>query len=438
MTLISGCGGKVATVSSGADALGSTQQPDSGSDVGPSAIDGSVGLTDAGLDSIGSETVVDSSTTTPSTATAYLIDPNHTGTQPHDALTLPLVQRWSVGFDGTPSYPLIVDGRVFVLVSNVVVGEPNAVFTVDVRALSIDDGSTLWGPTSIGGVNPLNGGIAYDHGRLFLKNQDGAVSALDPATGSQLWVTTIPGALGTCFSPPTASNGILVSACDDVVYAFDETTGAVLWHTMGDQGYSGPIVTDTSVFVTTRCMYIYDYAATTGAVLWHLDSDCSGFGVGALGDGGGWISSLIDGKVYTRDGSNPATIFDPATGASFGTYAAMFGVVGGGGTVYLVTNDLDGNSVVTARDSSTQTATWTYTDRLGNVGVPLVVGHDVVVGSTSGFVTVLSAIDGTTKSSIQTGQEIQQPSQQFEGLAVAMAEAEDRLLVPAGKYLLAY
>jgi hypothetical protein len=94
--------------------------------------------------------------------------------------------------------------------------------------------------------------------------------------------------------------------------------------------------------------------------------------------------------------------------------------------------------LVTGQDSSTQAAIWTYTDRLGNVGVPLVVDQDAVVSSTSGFVAVLSAIDGTIKSSIQTGQDIQQPSQRLFGLVVAMAEAVSRLVVPAGAYLLAY
>ena len=54
-----------------------------------------------------------------SQAVAFQIIPAHTGSQT-DALTPPLVQRRSRTFDPftTVSYPLIVDGKVFVLVDN--------------------------------------------------------------------------------------------------------------------------------------------------------------------------------------------------------------------------------------------------------------------------------------------------------------------------------
>ena len=104
--------------------------------------------------------VVSSTPAFGSQAVAYQIDPAHTGSQ-SDGLTPPLVQRWSRELGNqfsTISYPLIAEGKVFVLVDN---GTDNG---TNLYALDEATGATVWGPfrDTAGSFNFA--GLAYDAG----------------------------------------------------------------------------------------------------------------------------------------------------------------------------------------------------------------------------------------------------------------------------------
>src|SRR5687767_12592635 len=124
-----------------------------------------------------------------SQAVAYQIDPAHTGSQ-SDGLTPPLVQRWSRDLGNsfsTISYPLIVEGKVFVLVDN------GNNYGFRLYALDQATGATVWGPVGFDFSNYSFGGLAYDGGRIFVLDYDGFLDAFDASSGVLLWETYLGG-----------------------------------------------------------------------------------------------------------------------------------------------------------------------------------------------------------------------------------------------------
>lgn len=173
-------------------------------------------------------------------ATAFQLNPAHTGVV-GDAVAANPTRRWSVNLPGPISYPLIVDGRVFVTVA---VGSSTRLY-----ALDRDTGSVLWGPIALGGGRPWSG-IASDRGSVFALNNSGLLQAYRAATGAPLWFTQLPGQF-SFDSAPTARDGFVYTAgagSGGTFYVVDGATGAVTATapvSYGDQ--SSPAVSSTGV-----------------------------------------------------------------------------------------------------------------------------------------------------------------------------------------------
>lgn len=68
----------------------------------------------------------------------YQINETHTGSSSTPGLVPPLKQKWSVNFGQNISYPLIVDGKVFVTVRHA------SVYGTTLYALNAADGAIVW------------------------------------------------------------------------------------------------------------------------------------------------------------------------------------------------------------------------------------------------------------------------------------------------------
>jgi outer membrane protein assembly factor BamB len=122
---------------------------------------------------------------------AYQVDAAHDGSISDAGLAAPLTQAWSITLPSAASYPLIVNGTVFVIANGTL------------YALNQATGSTSWSR----GVGSAVG-LSYDRGRIFVVSSNGLLTAIDPATGSIDWSKQLPGQ--TSFSSaPTAANGIV-------------------------------------------------------------------------------------------------------------------------------------------------------------------------------------------------------------------------------------
>ena len=112
-------------------------------------------------------------------STTYQLDAAHTGATSEPGLDPPFARRWAVDLGQPTSYPVIADGRVFVVVRNA------STYGTQLFALAAGDGHTLW-QKSLGGTYYWSG-IAYGGGRVYAVNGDGLLTALDPATGNPVW-----------------------------------------------------------------------------------------------------------------------------------------------------------------------------------------------------------------------------------------------------------
>lgn len=141
--------------------------------------------------------------------------------------------------------PVVAGGRIFTLDSRATV---TAVST---------GGQVLWSrdltPPDEREDDGSGGGLATDGRRVFVTSGFGRLTALDAATGAELWTQKL-GAAAT--SAPSYRDGVVYAVgLDSRGWAVDANTGRVLWETVGLESYSGilggaaPAVTDRLVIL---------------------------------------------------------------------------------------------------------------------------------------------------------------------------------------------
>jgi outer membrane protein assembly factor BamB len=172
---------------------------------------------------------------TPSTRTA------------HPALGSAPRRIWSVNIgsgDGRRTRitadPVVADGRVFTLDSQ---AQVTAVTTA---------GEVLWTtdltPPNDNSSDASGGGLAYGDGTLFVTSGFGLLTALDPASGAQIWQQDLE---ATSTGDPTVRDGLVyLVAGDEVAWAVDTDTGRIQWRLSGTPdinnvlGGPAPAITD--------------------------------------------------------------------------------------------------------------------------------------------------------------------------------------------------
>jgi outer membrane protein assembly factor BamB len=351
--------------------------------------------------------------------TNALHDGHNTGT-----LHTPLTEKWHHDFDHTVGYPLYVNGRIFVTVAQAVNGN----FYGDrLYALDAATGLTLWGPVDVGGTYQFSG-ITADSVNVYSVNFDGLVQALDQKTGQQQWTAKL--SQYAFSSPPTVDNGVLFvggAGSGGTVYALDTRTGAVLWSVPVANGdSSSPVVTADSVYVSYACELSYRLNRTTGVYVWTHTTGCSG--------GGGRTPVLNGTTLYVRDdaGMTPAKL-SIANGSSLGTFSATQ-IPAFDGTLGFFQNA----GTLTMVDSSGLTPTWSTTGDSSIASAPVTIDGKVVVGSTTGLVSVYDEHTGTLLWSANAGQPVTGVDEHNAVLRTGLAAADGLLIVPATNRLIVY
>jgi len=140
----------------------------------------------------------------------------------------------------------------------------------------------------------IEGPLATDGVRLFVATHDGAVRALDLATGAQIWrVDGRPGVLG--WGP-----GLLALREEDgTVWGMEADTGHARWK--GESGIAGtipPVVSADAVLVAGEGLAMLDPA--TGAARWSVPPPPAVTGR-PLGAGAHVLAGEADGALRCRD-----------------------------------------------------------------------------------------------------------------------------------------
>ncbi|HKP37753.1 MAG TPA: PQQ-binding-like beta-propeller repeat protein [Pyrinomonadaceae bacterium] len=361
----------------------------------------------------------------PEQARNFQINETHTGSTTVAHLTPPLRQKWSVNFGRSPGYPIIADGRVYVVLKSTA-GNGTSLY-----ALNGATGATLWA-WGLGGVRPWSA-LCYENGRLFALNSDGILRAFDSVSGDLIWQVGFPNEYSVD-APPTAFQGVVYvgGASSGRVYAVNASNGAVLWtRSVFGGAQSSPAVTNEGVYVSYSCPNVYKLNPANGAVIWHYAPGCSG--------GGGKTAALYNNRLYVRDFSDK--IFDSQTGTIIGSFNAKNTPAFSGNLGFFLNGPhyFGSYGTLEARDVDSNALVWSFTGDGFLQSAVLVVNNYVYVGSSQGKLYAVDAATGLQAWMTPTGatipyvdeQNVSQPLTSF-------AAGEGLLVVPTSTTLVAY
>lgn len=353
-------------------------------------------------------------------ATSYQINSAHNGYSYQETLHLPLKKLWSVPISDA-SYPVIADGRVFVL------NAPSNVYGTKLYAIDAKSGGVLW-QKNIPGTYYWSA-LTYGDNKLYVLNFDGVLLALDPQNGATIWSKQMPEQYAFS-APPTFANGMVYvggAGIGGTVYAVTAEDGSVKWTASVANGdVSSPAVRNGAVFVSYACNQAYSFDALSGVLLWNYSADCSG--------GGGKTTVIAKPYgLFTRDFYGNL-ILNRVTGKKMGAYKADFVPAIAGDHRFTIKN-----SKLSAYDQFHKINLWSFTGDGTLSSAPIVVNSHVYIGGSSGMLYALQVETGKLSWSANVGSPIPSPdehnvSQPLTGLAAG----EGLIVVPASNSLVAY
>jgi len=352
-------------------------------------------------------------------AVAFQVDALHDGRTVATALHLPLHIKWTVDLGQPVSYPLLVDGRIFIIAGD----------TLD--ALDARTGNVLWSqvtPAAFGWVP----GAAYENGKVFVVasyvGSGAAIFAFNERTGHQIWAQSLPGSTNFS-SPPTVLNGIVYTGGAEstgTVFATRASDGRMLWNQLVYDGFdSSPVVTADGVYVSYACPQTYKLNPLTGAVIWSFSGPCSG--------GGGSTPVLFHGRVYVEDSDvnqHSGVILNSTTGGVVGFFDAIAPPAFANDTAFMN----DGHSLVAANtEVSTSRGRWTV-----NLGADDSFGPPPLVTPSLGVVFETTASGSLVAYDMRNGNPVMSVGLGMAGGGPSgMALGQNVMLVPEGTHLIA-
>lgn len=366
-------------------------------------------------------------------AVTYQINARHTGEIGTPGLIPPLRTKWSVDLGATVSYPLIAEGKVFVIAGSSSSGQ------VNLYALDASSGSILWGPVLIAEGAYWWAATAYDNGMVFVVPNttpgfsNGQLLAFRTSDGSLQWTASL---IGQYFftAPPTVGNGLVYTggAGDGgTVYAVKETDGSLAWTASVENGdNSSPVVTSKGVYVSYVCPQAYKFNPITGTQIWHYSGPCEG--------GGGATPVLYDNLLFVRDWSmsygHNGDVLNATTGKIVGYFDADFAPAMANKTAFVVQS-----AELRAVDLASQTTIWTAAPTNGTFSTPPIVVNGVVyVGTSSGYLLGYKWNNGKPLVSMNMGYAISASETGYVGSPESgLGAGQGILVVPASTHLIA-
>lgn len=292
-------------------------------------------------------------------------DVERSGLSPDATLQPPLVQKWvfNPGISGVSQGIAIIGNSVYVGIGN------------NLYALNATTGSTTWSYIG-GGTFESNFGVA--NGVIYAGASDNMLYAIDTGTGNLISQYTTG---GNVRGAPTAVNGIVYfTSWDGNMYAANTSNLSPIWSynvNGGNPVESGPAIVNNMVYVGGGD-YLWAFDASTGALLWNQN-----------------LGSIVDSEPAYANGlvfsGSQTGIYALGTSAGNIVWSQQIGVVNyppviSGDTVFAVAN----NGNVYALVLSTGSTIWEQNIPAGFGGY--IVGANgylyIDTGSGGGFVTI--------------------------------------------------
>lgn len=234
--------------------------------------------------------------------------------------------------------PVVADGRVFTLDSH-----------AQVTATSTA-GATLWTrdltPASDKSGDASGGGLAYDAGRVYVTTGFGEVTALDAASGAEVWQQKLDASATS--SPTVFGDLVYVVSRDNRAWAIKTSNGRVQWQLPGTPslagmvGGAGPAVTDQVAIFPFGSGELVAALRQGGVRIW---------GATVAGQRRGRVYAnitdivadpvVVDGIIYTGNQSGRSVAIDAASGSRIWTanHGAYGPVSVSGGSVFLISDE---------------------------------------------------------------------------------------------------
>lgn len=288
-----------------------------------------------------------------------------------DALALPAVRRnanWLQGH-GTPAtrtdHPALGtalrtlwtapigqgDSRKLRITADPVVAG-GRIFTLDSEALvtaTSTAGQTLWqsslAPARDGAGQGSGGGLAFGGGRLYVTSGYGTVTALDPATGAEIWSQKLQ-ATGTA-APSYDGEIVYLVAGDRTAWALEADTGRIRWQIDGlddvnnVHGGPAPAITDQFAIFGYGSGHVQGVFKKGGLQMWNatLAGNRGGFAINRIDDITG-DPVVVGNTVYVANHTGRLVALNATSGARLWTVrdAALQPVWVTGGAVFFVSD----------------------------------------------------------------------------------------------------
>ena len=142
---------------------------------------------------------------------------------------------------------------------------PSSGFSVGLRIE--EPQSSLWKHAA----SDIGEGIAYQ-GHVYLITDANEITALNAASGEQVWQTTLPTerAIGLAHSAEQGLDFIAVSHKSGLAL-LDRYTGAILWDRPVAEGLAAPVIFKERIFAAGNDGWVYAFDLHNGEELWNHD-----------------------------------------------------------------------------------------------------------------------------------------------------------------------
>ena len=369
---------------------------------------------------------------TAQSSVTFQINAEHTGAARFaQGFKAPLQRVWSrtlgetyVRYPTRISYPVIANGRVFVIVAAVSPSQDRRLF-----ALSAANGEILWSKRVDHRMSPPTLALGTDH--LFVVTGGGRVQALDPGTGTQLWTTVLKDQYHFRHPPTPRGQRLYIggSGSGGTLFALNQRTGRLIWkQNLITQFFGSPTVTKDAVFMAYPGG-LYKFASGTGALSWHQR-----FPGGGGGGTAPVYSNVMYALVYASVEENPISLFDTGSGQYLTKIPGIHRPPAfSGGVGYFAKLDR-----LIAWDVTTRQTLWEFTGAQAPALPALVVNDKVIVASHGGDLFVVDRKSGVELQRIPLGAEIPFNLEHDEPLRTGMAAGEGLLIVPTSDTLTAF
>ncbi|MCJ7874578.1 PQQ-like beta-propeller repeat protein [Phaeobacter sp. J2-8] len=326
----------------------------------------------------------------------------------HPAFGTALTPLWSANIGQGDSRkfritadPVVADGRIYTLDSDALVTATST------------GGATLWtrdlAPARDGGGQGSGGGLAIGGGRLYVTSGYGSITALDLASGAEIWSQKLQ-ASGTA-SPSYADGLVYLVAGDRTAWAIEADTGRIRWQLEGLEdinnvhGGPAPALTDKFVIFGYGSGDVQGAFRKGGLSLWNatIAGQRNGFAINRVSDITG-DPVVVGDTVYVANHTGRLVALNTGSGSRKWTArdAAVQPVWVTGGGVFFVSdrNDLkrvnvsDGAEVWSAELPGYTSQRPRKRDRIfGNYG-PILAGGGLYVAGGDGLLRAYDPNDG--------------------------------------------